>query len=94
MQQDLERRIKHEEESFAKSIPEHSNLIELSKECLSTKVDQRIIHAILDIGHLKNVSRYIANENLTDMVRYLVDADKKIKLSYWIYVRSKIKSLW
>ena len=65
MLQDLERRIKHEEESFTKSIPDHSNLIELSKECLSTKVDQRIIHAILDIGHLKNVSCYIANENLT-----------------------------
>ena len=66
MQQDLEKRIKHEEESFTKSIPDHSNLIELSKECLSTKVDQRIIQAILDIGHLKNVSRYITNKDLTD----------------------------
>ena len=66
MQQDLERRIKHEEELFTKNIPDHSNLIELSKECLSTRVDQRTIHAILDIGHLQNVSRYIANENLTD----------------------------
>ena len=66
MQQDLERRIKHEEESFTKSIPDYSNLIELSKECLSTKEDQRIIHAILDIGHLKNVSRYIASKDLTD----------------------------
>ncbi len=65
MQQDLERRIKHEEELFTNSIPEHSSLIELSKECLSTGVDQRTIHAILDIGHLQNVSRYIANENLT-----------------------------
>jgi len=66
MQQDLEKRIKHEEELFTKSIPDHSSLIELSKECLSTRVDQRTIHAILDIGHLQNVSRYIANENLTD----------------------------
>ena len=66
MQQDLEKRIKDEEELFTKNIPDHSNLIELSKECLSNRVDQRTIHAILDIGHLQNVSRYIANENLTD----------------------------
>ena len=66
MQQDLEKRIKHEEESFTKGIPDNSNLIELSEECLSTKVNQRTIHAILDIGHLKNVSCYIANENLTN----------------------------
>ena len=66
MQQDLEKRIKHEEELFIKSVPDYSNLIELSRECLSTKVDQRTIHAILDIGHLKNVSCYIAKENLTD----------------------------
>ena len=66
MLQDLERRIKHEEELFTKSIPDHSNLIELSEECLSNRVDKRTIHAILDIGHLQNVSRYIANENLTD----------------------------
>ena len=59
MQRDLEKRIKHEEELFTKNIPDHSNLIKLSEECLSTKVDQRTIHAILDIGHLKNVSCYI-----------------------------------
>ncbi|GIR41809.1 MAG: hypothetical protein CM15mP52_0390 [Candidatus Neomarinimicrobiota bacterium] len=66
MQQDLERRIKHEEELFTKSIPDHSNLIELSKSVYQLRVDQRTIHAILDIGHLQNVSRFIANENLTD----------------------------
>ena len=66
MQQDLERRIMHEEELFTKSIPDHSSLIELSKECLSSRVDQRTIHAILDVGHLQNVSRYIVNKNLTD----------------------------
>ena len=30
MQQDLEKRIKHEEELFIKSVPDYSNLIELS----------------------------------------------------------------
>ena len=31
MQQDLERRIKHEEELFKKNIPDHSNLIDFQK---------------------------------------------------------------
>jgi len=66
MQLDLEKRIKHEEELFRKNKPDDSNLIELSEECLSSNVDQGAIHAILDMGHLQNVSLYMYRKNLTD----------------------------
>ena len=62
MYSDIERQIKMAKESIEDGQVDKADLINLAKHCLSIGVNQELFHELLELGHLKDVSRHMHNE--------------------------------
>ena len=63
---DIKQRIKLISQSIEKNKFNGTELMNLSKDCLSNIAEIDIIHEILDLGHLKNVSQNMSEQNFTE----------------------------
>ncbi|MFL2983852.1 MAG: GNAT family N-acetyltransferase [Candidatus Neomarinimicrobiota bacterium] len=66
MQSDIEKQIRLSENLIKQEKYDETNLINLSKKCLSSEVNREIFHKILDFAHLKGISQYISDIKLTN----------------------------
>jgi len=66
MHPDIDKRVKLAQRSIELNRVDEADLINLSKDCLSLGTNQRILHDILELGHLKNVSSYMSDEKFID----------------------------
>ena len=66
MYSDIERQIKMAKESIEDGQVDKADLINLAKHCLSIGVNQELFHELLELGHLKDVSRHMHDEKSID----------------------------
>ena len=63
---DIKQRIKRISLSIEEDKVDGTELIKVSKDCLSTGADVDDIHDILELGHLSNVSRHMSDQDLIE----------------------------
>ena len=63
---DIKQRIKRISLSIEEDKVDGTELIKVSKDCLSTGADVDDIHDILELGHLSNVSRHMSGQDLIE----------------------------
>ena len=89
---DIKQRIKRIALSIEKNKVDGTELIKVSKDCLSTGADVDDIHDILELGHLSNVSRHISDQGLIepwfDLLVQMIERSN-YNLGYILKQRSK-----
>lgn len=89
---DIKQRIKRIALSIEKNKVDGTELIKVSKDCLSIDADVDDIHDILELGHLSNVSRHMSDQHLIepwfDLLVQMIEKSN-YNLGYILKQRSK-----
>ena len=71
---ELQSRISQIRESATKNNFQSGELLSLAKDCISQNADKELLHQLLDIAHLNNVSRYVHKTKQVDIwFNYLLE---------------------
>ncbi|MDP6168640.1 MAG: hypothetical protein QF780_01410, partial [Candidatus Marinimicrobia bacterium] len=66
MYSDIERQIKMAKMSIEEGQVDKADLINLAKHCLSNDTEQKLLHELLELGHMRDVSRHMHDEESID----------------------------